>query len=236
MVQLTPKQRQVYKQQDQILSLFKKRKNFPFVLSGGTALSRFYLHHRFSEDLDFFCEEPDFSFAKVELLMRGIGPFEMIGQTNLPSRLKVASYAAGKGLKIKVDFLEDPFSGMWNPTLKKAESGLTFRVDSIEQIFYRKFYSLLEQYHQTNTITRFKDIIDLYTLHSHYKKIGKVFDYYRKHNVSMNEEKIILIFGQITKKQVQEGLNLIKVDASSEEIYRTLKEVSKKLMREGVAS
>jgi len=27
-----------------------------FYLTGGTALSRFYLHHRFSEDLDFFAD------------------------------------------------------------------------------------------------------------------------------------------------------------------------------------
>jgi len=28
-------------------------------LSGGTALSEFYLHHRFSEDLDFFSEKEE---------------------------------------------------------------------------------------------------------------------------------------------------------------------------------
>ena len=30
-----------------------------FFLTGGTALSAFFLEHRFSEDLDFFTEEPE---------------------------------------------------------------------------------------------------------------------------------------------------------------------------------
>lgn len=44
----------------------------PFYLTGGTALGRFYLNHRYSEDLDFFVNaDPDFSkhilFIKNEL-------------------------------------------------------------------------------------------------------------------------------------------------------------------------
>jgi len=35
--------------------------NTPFYLTGGTALSRFYFNHRYSEDLDFFANRmPDF--------------------------------------------------------------------------------------------------------------------------------------------------------------------------------
>jgi predicted nucleotidyltransferase component of viral defense system len=44
--------------QQQILRLLSQDKPFTanFYLTGGTALSEFYLHHRFSEDLDFFSE------------------------------------------------------------------------------------------------------------------------------------------------------------------------------------
>ena len=35
--------------------------NLPFYLTGGTALSRFYFDHRYSDDLDFFVnDDPDF--------------------------------------------------------------------------------------------------------------------------------------------------------------------------------
>lgn len=44
--------------QKQILEILAKNSSFikNFYLTGGTALSEYYLHHRFSEDLDFFSE------------------------------------------------------------------------------------------------------------------------------------------------------------------------------------
>lgn len=43
----------LYRLQDRFLSWWITL-GFPFYLTGGTALGRFYLNHRFSEDLDFF--------------------------------------------------------------------------------------------------------------------------------------------------------------------------------------
>ena len=45
--------RKLYLLQDKFLSWFHTME-YPFYLTGGTALGRFYLNHRFSEDLDFF--------------------------------------------------------------------------------------------------------------------------------------------------------------------------------------
>ncbi|MFN7189323.1 MAG: nucleotidyl transferase AbiEii/AbiGii toxin family protein [Cyclobacteriaceae bacterium] len=51
---------QLYPLQDSVLSLVGSLPT-PFYLTGGTALSRFLLHHRFSDDLDFFVTgQPDF--------------------------------------------------------------------------------------------------------------------------------------------------------------------------------
>lgn len=50
----------LYTLQNRIFSILEKL-NTGFYLTGGTALSRFYLHHRFSDDLDFFVNaHPDF--------------------------------------------------------------------------------------------------------------------------------------------------------------------------------
>ncbi|MCB5264745.1 MAG: nucleotidyl transferase AbiEii/AbiGii toxin family protein [Candidatus Cloacimonetes bacterium] len=49
----TDYQQSLYPLQDEILSLINGL-NLPFYLSGGTALSRYYLNHRYSEDLDLF--------------------------------------------------------------------------------------------------------------------------------------------------------------------------------------
>jgi predicted nucleotidyltransferase component of viral defense system len=48
-----PNYKTLYSLQTKVLQLFKTI-NGPFYLTGGTALGRFYLHHRYSADLDFF--------------------------------------------------------------------------------------------------------------------------------------------------------------------------------------
>jgi len=50
----------LYQLQDKFLSWWGSL-NLPFYLTGGTALGRFYLNHRYSEDLDFFVNsEPNY--------------------------------------------------------------------------------------------------------------------------------------------------------------------------------
>jgi len=48
--------RKLYRFQDEVLAFFDSR-GYPFYLGGGTALSRFYYNHRYSDDLDFFSLE-----------------------------------------------------------------------------------------------------------------------------------------------------------------------------------
>jgi predicted nucleotidyltransferase component of viral defense system len=45
----------LYLIQDKFLTWWKTL-DLPFYLTGGTALGRFYLNHRYSEDLDFFTD------------------------------------------------------------------------------------------------------------------------------------------------------------------------------------
>ncbi|MCX7716486.1 MAG: nucleotidyl transferase AbiEii/AbiGii toxin family protein [Endomicrobia bacterium] len=40
-----------------------------FYLAGGTLLSAFYLHHRLSENIDFFCEE-EFSKLPIKAFLK----------------------------------------------------------------------------------------------------------------------------------------------------------------------
>lgn len=58
----------MYRQQKRFLVWLKSR-GAPFYLTGGTALSRFYLNHRYSEDLDLFANAlPDFRNKITELI------------------------------------------------------------------------------------------------------------------------------------------------------------------------
>lgn len=48
----------LYKFQDKFLKWLASN-HYPFYLTGGTALGRFYINHRYSEDLDFFVNADD---------------------------------------------------------------------------------------------------------------------------------------------------------------------------------
>lgn len=98
--------------QDAFLRAFSRSPLQPaFHLTGGTALAAFYLGHRYSEDLDFFTEDPSVFVSvpkEVERLcsLSG-GRFET--ERSLPSFLD-GDWLTGKGERIKLDFAVDaPF-------------------------------------------------------------------------------------------------------------------------------
>ncbi|MBN1938267.1 MAG: nucleotidyl transferase AbiEii/AbiGii toxin family protein [Candidatus Aminicenantes bacterium] len=58
----------IYPLQDKVLSALEGA-GTPFYLTGGTALSRCYFHHRYSDDLDFFVNDDDrFGHGMVTIL------------------------------------------------------------------------------------------------------------------------------------------------------------------------
>jgi len=59
--------------QKKLIGLFSEEKLIcaHFYLTGGTALAEFYLHHRLSEDLDFFCEQ-EFDPQSVSVILKKI--------------------------------------------------------------------------------------------------------------------------------------------------------------------
>lgn len=239
---LTPHQKKIYQEQDVILSALKRIRPFPYILSGGTALSRFYSHHRFSEDLDFFCEEMTFSFEKIEGIvqkLRKTGMIcEVIGKSDQPGRLMAVSYVIcppSYRHPIKIDFLEDPFSGMWKPESRSTESGLSFRIDAIDQIYYRKFFSLLEQWHRTHGINRIKDLIDIYALHQYHRSIEQTVGLFRKNHVPLDEEKMIMILGSISKKEISEHLAVLTTSFEANVIWKTLKQSSENMLKKGLS-
>lgn len=64
-------QNTLYPLQDKILEIVGKLP-VGFYLTGGTALSRAYLHHRYSDDLDFFVNDvPDFK-SQVNILIKAL--------------------------------------------------------------------------------------------------------------------------------------------------------------------
>ncbi len=117
-----------------------------FYLTGGTALAAFYLRHRYSDDLDFFTNEPEVGFLWP--MLRQMEPslgFRVLSRTPQFIRLQFPD-------ELRVDFVQDiPFrAGV--PALHGA-----WRVDSLENITLNKVTAILGR-------LDVKDYADLYFL------------------------------------------------------------------------
>ena len=161
----------LYKLQDEILlnlSDFVSGGNrFPFFLTGGTALVRFHLRssYRISYDLDFFSTE-SISEKDIEPIVTFLSGKFKIGLIAKNSKNGIFIYEIkGKNVQIKVDFVNDPFLQIFEPQ-KLEETKLL--IDSIQAIYFRKVYALIDLYINERPIDRIKDILDLMELSKRY--------------------------------------------------------------------
>ena len=123
-----------------------------FYLTGGTALAAFYYQHRFSEDIDLFCETQEIDPHVVEAFIKkhqnklGVIDYKVSQFLGLVSFL--LHYK--KGHTLKVDFNYYPF-----PQIEKGILYKTLRVDSLYDIAVNKIHTLFMK-------ARSRDYIDLY--------------------------------------------------------------------------
>lgn len=121
-----------------------------FTLSGGTALAAFYLHHRLSEDLDFFGQE------EVDPL--AIETFLKANQGRIGYKFFEFQHSFNRNLfllhfddeTLKTEFTYYPFT----PLEAGMVDGL-LRIDSLRDIAVNKVFTISQQ-------TRLRDFIDLF--------------------------------------------------------------------------
>ncbi len=123
-----------------------------FYLTGGTALAEYYLHHRLSEDLDFFAEtevEPEAITTALKKIQKPAGiirfSFEQSFNRNLFS-LEL------HGESIKTEFTYFPF-----PRIESKKKIGDLQIDSLLDIAVNKLFTI----HQK---PRSRDFIDLYSI------------------------------------------------------------------------
>lgn len=146
-------------EQVSLLELFAQERYFVerYYLTGGTPLSAFYLHHRYSEDLDFFTEQEEVDIMAVQ---------QFIARVKQAFDLTAVSYKQYYGLhsfflsfpnqaQLKVDFNYYPFRQCEPP---KKEMGIA--VDSMKDIAVNKIQSIA-------TRTNARDFVDLYFIDQH---------------------------------------------------------------------
>ena len=137
-----------------------------FFLTGGTALAAFYLHHRLSEDLDFFTESPmqvNLLISWVEETARSLG---LRPQLRRHSQSFVDCFLEmPDGELLKVDFAQDsPFR--FEKTRLDSQYGIY--VDPLTDIACNKLSALYDRAEP-------KDFVDVYFLDREFLPFDQVF-------------------------------------------------------------
>lgn len=99
--------RKLYKIQDTFLNWWSTLQT-PFYLTGGTALGRFFIHHRYSEDLDFFVNaHPDFMKIMESLRKPLVDRFSIAIADTLITDDFARFFITLDDQKLKIDFVND---------------------------------------------------------------------------------------------------------------------------------
>jgi hypothetical protein len=131
----------LYPWQDRILKVVNGIET-GFYLTGGTAASRGYLNHRFSDDLDFFVnEDPRFSLW-VERIIQALIHADC-GQINVIQREErfVRLSVTHQDLLLKIEFVNDVPAH----TGRITEHPVLGKLDSAENILANKITALLDR-------------------------------------------------------------------------------------------
>ena len=135
-----------------------KESGTPFFLTGGTALSRFYYNHRYSEDLDFFVQnDEDYSYY-VKSIISDIKKSEKISidlsQVSIGETFTrlIVTDLLNKNVELQIDFINDVASHEGG-FIDHPEAG---RIDGWENILTNKLTALFR--------SEPKDVVDIWTI------------------------------------------------------------------------
>ena len=124
-----------------------------FYLSGGTALSAFYLQHRLSDDLDFFSTEPidvQFILAFVETLKENLNSPKVRFERLYDRNIFFLELVNDKELKIE-------FTRYQFKRLGRIAKRAGISVDSLRDLAANKLMAMIDRFDP-------KDFVDLYFL------------------------------------------------------------------------
>lgn len=123
-----------------------------FYLTGGTALAEFYLHHRLSEDLDFFAEQ-EFDTQMIFVFFKKIQKAANIKKIDLQQSFNRNLFFLHLNKEIiKTEFTFFPFPRIE----RKLKRGELF-IDSLQDIAVNKLFTIYQR-------PRARDFIDLYSI------------------------------------------------------------------------
>jgi len=162
------------------------------ILAGGTALSRCYLHHRISYDLDFFVSRRfDPQLIMRRLKSEGIFLFETETESDPNFVSQLLGLVEEGGEEIKISFVEDVYSDMF--PAKNIEGIPT---ETIEGLYHRKVRTLSGAGETISSIGRSiiqggrqtaRDLFDLYVLGNEVKSLVDFINEVNSHGANIPE-------------------------------------------------
>lgn len=146
-------------------------------LCGGTALSRCWMEHRLSYDLDFFLP---FGFRAADMasaLKKSGFVYETKDIVDDPRKAnQLHGYVIRNGERLKVSFVEDAYFEHF-PAVERAFGGLTVRTEEIPGLYHRKLRTVAgrgdgeEEDSFAGGRQKARDLFDLHVLSSSFKPI-----------------------------------------------------------------
>jgi len=138
---------QLYPFQDEVLRVITSC-NTPFYLTGGTGLSRGYLHHRHSDDLDLFVNTATYSGNDPRYDAWRLSIMDALGkqpgfriETNVVGQHFTRLNVVQGGLPLKVELINDVVSRVGEPRIHPVLG----RLDSPENILSNKCTALRDR-------------------------------------------------------------------------------------------
>jgi predicted nucleotidyltransferase component of viral defense system len=211
--------------QKHVLDVFSREARH-FALAGGTALELYYLHHRFSADLDFF--SPKYDVKEIKNLISAFQKqvkkkIHLESELTAGGKAKIRFYTLpvkGSGRPLKIDFVEDVL--FKRPLIRKIEG---VRVYSVEDIYFQKIAAISGTQTEIDEMGRQimegrkepRDVFDIYMLS---KKIQPLHKFLK--NVPSQLQKGIVHWYRTFSRQ---GLKLALIDLDIYEMNFNSKEM-----------
>lgn len=208
----------LYPLQDKVLELAEKA-GTAFYLTGGTALSRAWLQHRYSDDLDFFLNSDDAFTAETGKM------FDVLHSAfgNKLQRLTDSSnfhrwVIDEEDIILKIEFINDVAFRKGKPT--KTE--LFFQTDTIENIASNKISALSRN--------EPKDIADILFIEKKFSPAWpSIIEDAKQKDMSVNEVEIASLIGEYTIELLNEVRWINKPDFK--ECKVVLEKIAEKIIR-----
>ena len=157
-----------------------------FYLTGGTALSAFYLQHRLSEDLDFFTNS-DAAFRYADNIVNDVSAVLKIPA----SSITITSYFKHFNVGGRDDLLTLHFSKDVSYHVKPSAHFGNVIVDSLEDIAANKICAVLGR-------TEMKDLIDLFFLDKAGYEVDRYFSFAEQKDGGLTYETLAYALSQFT--------------------------------------